>query len=67
VSSKAAWWQGNGKVNSKTSCIREFYKAIKSQISSTKLQINLKLQNSMTKTFTVVFAPKKRDAVICQG
>jgi len=31
--------------------------AIKFQISSTKLQTNLKFQNSMTKTFTVVIAP----------
>ena len=29
-------------------------KSIKSQISSTKLQINLKFQYSMTKTFTAV-------------
>jgi uncharacterized membrane protein len=31
-----------------------FFKTIKSQISSTKLQINLKLQYSMTKTFITV-------------
>jgi hypothetical protein len=30
------------------------YKPIKSQISSTKLQINSKLQYSMTKIFTIV-------------
>jgi hypothetical protein len=34
--------------------IKWFYKAAKSQLSSTKLQINLKLQYPMTKTFTVV-------------
>jgi hypothetical protein len=32
----------------------KIYVAIKSQMKSTKLQINLKLQNSMTKTLTAV-------------
>jgi len=36
------------------SCIRRFSETIKSQISSSKLQINLKLQYSMTKTFTAI-------------
>ena len=35
-------------------CNRRIYKTIKYQISSTKLQINLKFQYSMTKTFTTV-------------
>ena len=36
------------------SCYRRFDKKIKSQISSTKLQINLKFQDSMTKIFVAV-------------
>jgi hypothetical protein len=43
--------QGDVKVNSKPSALVKFYSKIKSQISSTKLQINLKSQYSVTKTF----------------
>jgi hypothetical protein len=34
--------------------MRRFYKTLKFQISSTKLQINSKFQYPMTKTFTAV-------------
>jgi len=48
--------QGDVKVNSKPVAFVKFYNTIKSQISSTKLQINLKSQYSMTKTFTKIAA-----------
>jgi hypothetical protein len=44
--------RGNDKVNSKPVVSEGFTQQLKSQISSTKLQINLKFQYSMTKTFT---------------
>jgi hypothetical protein len=43
--------EGNAKVSSKPVALVKFYNTIKSQISSTKLQINFKSQYSMTKTF----------------
>jgi hypothetical protein len=48
--------QGNVKVNSKPAAFVKFYNTIKSQISSAKLQINLKSQYSMTKTFANIAA-----------
>jgi len=41
--------QGDVKVKSKPVALIKFYNTKKSQISSTKLQINLKFQYSMTK------------------
>jgi len=41
-------------VTLQTSGVRRMYEAIKLQVSSTKLQINLKLQKSMTKTFSII-------------
>jgi hypothetical protein len=50
---------GDAKVNSKQVAPGEFYKAMKSQISSTKFQINLKSQYSMTKIFAKIEARRK--------
>jgi hypothetical protein len=44
--------RGNVKVNSKPVALEGVTQQLKSQIASTKLQINLKFQYSMTKTFT---------------
>jgi hypothetical protein len=46
----------NVKAKSKLVASAVSYNIIKSQISSTKLQINLKSQYSMTKTFTKIAA-----------
>ena len=48
--------QGDVKVNFKTLALVAFYSTTKSQISSTKLQINLKSQYSMIKTYAKIKA-----------
>jgi hypothetical protein len=48
--------QGDIKTNSKPSAFANFFNTIKSQFSSTKLQINLKSQYSMTKTCAEIAA-----------
>ena len=48
--------QGNVKVNSKRVALVTYYNTMKSQIPSAKLQINLKPQYSMTKTFAKITA-----------
>jgi hypothetical protein len=59
VSRSARAGQGDVKLKSKPVGFVKFYHTIKSQISSTKLQINLKSQYSMTKTFAKIAARRE--------